>query len=1011
MDCSQVTLAEAVKHLEEANLHIKSFEMHDNSLIRDIPAKLFSKLSISQLDFSGNYIARVDPNAFVGQEESLTDINLSNNSLSVLPNWSLLKNLENLDLSGNTISNIQDNVFAQNRQLKTLRIERNRICNLYPNALNETKQQLELLDLSNNCFSNVPASSLRNFQKLAYLDLSANRITDVPNLQFMNMPSLRELRLNDNSIQNIQSLAFMNVPNLELLNLARNKLQSLDTNRFQSFDNLAVMDLTGNRLSKIVTSAYSNMKSLKQLLLDDNNITTVETLAISSLPQLQLVTMQRNNLQSLSRNAFDSLPSMQVLLLGGNKLQGLDAGMMSGMPTLQQLNLHDNNLTAIQPSTFDPVPQLTTLDLGRNKIQTLSPDLFKKLAKLFWLDLSQNRLSSLDTGTFSTKISNMILQGNSWQCDTKLDWFVNWLVANNVRTFLPGQPEVTCAGPPDYAGTLLKDLMIKKANDTFFKTLGGAQGLFGNNGLGNIPGLNFLSGLDGSATGADGTKIGASSLLDAIVTPVNNLVGAGMVTDLVKSLPGLIANFPKVGGGAGTGGLLGGGGLGEVGGLDISKIPPGVIQYVMNGGQIPGVSPETMQRLIQQYLQQLSKTLPAINNTSPGSVLTSPSQQTDAKASNGSNNAGVLITESLPLPPLSSLPPELVQSVMSGGLIPGMNREQTDALKARYMQQLFGTGPVTGSDSSLSISNGSLPNITTNTIGTGAGFSLADLPTDLLRGLNLSEISPQVLQDLAAGRVPDLGRIPPDLVQTLINKRPELFGQMVDKLLQEKIDASGALNAILGKLPPIQQAPVPATGAPYDVNELDYKGDLGYFNQKNGNQNNMGLWTGLGLGVVALLTVATVLYLCFKRRRSRRTEETDGTKLFSTPRSSAASILPVQSNNNLPPFFAPSQNYSNSAHDYSNSAHNYSKPAPCAQDYSRHSAHSKHDYSKQSYGKSADYSNPAYCKAFDSSTSDYSKPAQAGNYSNPGTAYSKPGTTAASDSWHFGSPNYKKTEM
>lgn len=81
-------------------------------------------------------------------------------------------------------------------------------------------------------------------------------------------------------------------------------------------------------------------------------------------------------------------------------------------------------------------------------------------------------------------------------------------MANNVRTFLPGQSEVICAGtkqrnnndhsltsgwlregyfdycviqpatvsgPPEYSGTLLKDLMIKKANDTFFKTFGGRK--------------------------------------------------------------------------------------------------------------------------------------------------------------------------------------------------------------------------------------------------------------------------------------------------------------------------------------------------------------------------------------------------------------------------------------------------------------------------------------------------------------------------------------------------------
>lgn len=210
-------------------------------------------------------------------------------------------------------------------------------------------------------------------------------------------------------------------------------------------------------------------------------------------------------------------------------------------------------------------------------------------------------------------------------------------------------------------------LIFKSVLLTFIYFIG-AQGLFGNNGLGSIPGLDFLNNL--GSTGADGTKSGAGlNLIDAIATPVNNLMGANLVTDLVKSLPSLLANFPKPSGET----LLVGGGDGALPALDISKIPPGVIQYVMNGGQIPGVSPDTMQRLIQQYLQQLSKTLPAINLTSPSSVPTSTIGQNDAKISNGSN-ANMVITESMPLPPLSSLPSDLVQSVMNGGLIPGTHK-------------------------------------------------------------------------------------------------------------------------------------------------------------------------------------------------------------------------------------------------------------------------------------------------------------------------------------------------
>lgn len=49
--------------------------------------------------------------------------------------------------------------------------------------------------------------------------------------------------------------------------------------------------------------------------------------------------------------------------------------------------------------------------------------------------------------------------------------FVNYLVRENVRTFLPNQPDVTCTAPPELAGTRLKELLIKRANQTFFKTI------------------------------------------------------------------------------------------------------------------------------------------------------------------------------------------------------------------------------------------------------------------------------------------------------------------------------------------------------------------------------------------------------------------------------------------------------------------------------------------------------------------------------------------------------------
>lgn len=60
-------------------------------------------------------------------------------------------------------------------------------------------------------------------------------------------------------------------------------------------------------------------------------------------------------------------------------------------------------------------------------------------------------------------------QDNPLYCDEKLDWLVSYLVENQVRTFLPYQTEVLCAGPEKYSGVRLKELMIVKANETMSK--------------------------------------------------------------------------------------------------------------------------------------------------------------------------------------------------------------------------------------------------------------------------------------------------------------------------------------------------------------------------------------------------------------------------------------------------------------------------------------------------------------------------------------------------------------
>lgn len=121
-------------------------------------------------------------------------------------------------------------------------------------------------------------------------------------------------------------------------------------------------------------------------------------------------------------------------------------------------------------------------------------------------------------------------------CDDSLDWFITYLVQYNVRTFLPRQPEITCAAPASLSGTRIKELMVKKANDTFTSTM--QQAGMGNslqertNFLANLmPALGAM-GLSGSGVNAAGG--GNAPILSTLSQAIPSL----------KSIPGWTEFMP-----------------------------------------------------------------------------------------------------------------------------------------------------------------------------------------------------------------------------------------------------------------------------------------------------------------------------------------------------------------------------------------------------------------------------------------------------------------------------------
>lgn len=227
-----------------------------------------------------------------------------------------------------------------------------------------------------------------------------------------------------------------------------------------------------------------------------------------------------------------------------------------------------------------------------------------------------------------------------------------------------------------------------------------------------------------------------------------------------------------------------------------------------------------------------------------------------------------LISGAAPLPPINALPPDYVRTVLAGGALPGLTIEQTQALKQRYTQQMFGGGGGAAPGSIPLIGN-VYANISASQSITISKSSTSDSTMQELKNLDLSQLPPDVIRSFLAGETPDLNKIPQDFLNSLVNKSPRLFANIVSSALRKKI--SNESITLIGD----QNGSIPidqGSATPYDVNSLDRKADISMYHQGD-DDHQAALWTAIVLAIVGLLMAILIGVLCWRRQRNRRLME------------------------------------------------------------------------------------------------------------------------------------------
>ena len=394
----------------------------ESNRITSLPKDVFNGYNIVGLELSFNPLTSVAPAIMVALESSLSYLSLRGTRLNSWPTETLarLKSLAVLDLSDIFTTKpipIHADTFTGLSRLEELILSNNGLTSIDDAAFSELKSLLVLF-LNENKLSYVPIVA----PSLVDLSLVGNKLASLTRASIRGLSNLRYLKLSDNSFTNLSSLP------KEAFDPVRSKLQTLDIefNDLRGVPNVGPMrsmkklNLAGTMVSTIIPGTFSQMSSLQVLDISDNRL-EVGTAMFEGL---------EHSLESLLINRADleSIPVEQVRILNN----------------LRELHVAGNNIDNLRG-----ISQLAAVvyDLEYNQLANIADGVFTGSRAGLILKLSHNKLTNLSFVSDVCRFARLELTGNDLHCDCD--------VYNLVRTPRP-EVIGRCVTPDEFHRMSLK---------------------------------------------------------------------------------------------------------------------------------------------------------------------------------------------------------------------------------------------------------------------------------------------------------------------------------------------------------------------------------------------------------------------------------------------------------------------------------------------------------------------------------------------------------------------------
>ncbi|KAG2655133.1 hypothetical protein PVAP13_1NG549400 [Panicum virgatum] len=374
-----------------------------NNTISRIPDALAGCSKLSKLDLEGNKLVTISENMFPSWT-MLTELNLARNLLTTTPDSiGALHKLIRLDMHQNKITSIPPSIKGCS-SLAELYMGNNLLSSIPADI--GTLSKLGILDLHSNQLKEYPVGACN--LKLSFLDLSNNSLSGLP-AELGKMTTLRKLLLSGNPMRTLRS-SLVSGPTTALLKYLRSRLSSDEegsgsTSTPTKDDQIAAarqlslsskeLDLSGLGVTSVPAVAWETNDVVK-LDLSKNSIEDLPN-ELSICSSLQSLVLSNNKIKRWPHTVISSLTSLSSLKLDNNPLAEISFTDLVSLAKLEVLDLSGNASALPEPSAVSALPQLQELYLRRMKLHEF-PNGLLDLKQLRILDLSQNNLTTVPEG-------------------------------------------------------------------------------------------------------------------------------------------------------------------------------------------------------------------------------------------------------------------------------------------------------------------------------------------------------------------------------------------------------------------------------------------------------------------------------------------------------------------------------------------------------------------------------------------------------------------------------------